>query len=55
MKNKLFEFLDAQNFTSKEAEEPGLVTADNGDGTVSIFLHRGLKSGKAAPSPTSER
>ncbi|MEY4526626.1 MAG: hypothetical protein RL768_345 [Nitrospirota bacterium] len=41
--------------TSKEAEEPGLVTADNGDGTVSIFLHRGLKSGKAAPSPTSER
>ena len=41
--------------TSKEAEEPGLVTADNGDGTVSIFLHRGLKSGKAGPSPTSER
>jgi hypothetical protein len=29
--------------TSKEAEEPGLVTADNGGGTVSIFLHRGLK------------
>ena len=41
--------------TSKEAEEPGLVTADNGDGTVSIFLHRGLKSGTTAPSATSER
>ena len=35
--------------TTKEVEEPGLVTADNGDGTVSIFLHRGLK---AAPAPT---
>ena len=34
--------------TTKEAEEPGLVTADNGNGTVSIFLHRGLKS-VAAP------
>jgi hypothetical protein len=31
--------------TSSEVEEPGLVTADNGDGTVSIFLHRGLKGG----------
>lgn len=30
--------------TTKEAEEPGLVTADNGAGTVSIFLHRGLKT-----------
>ncbi|HEY6084345.1 MAG TPA: VCBS repeat-containing protein [Nitrospira sp.] len=30
--------------TSKEAEEPGLVTADNGEGSVSIFLHRGLKA-----------
>ncbi len=36
--------------TTKIAEEPGLVTADNGDGTVSIFLHRGLK---AAPAPIS--
>ena len=36
--------------TTKELEEPGLVTADNGDGTVSIFLHRGLK---AAPVPRS--
>lgn len=30
--------------TTKEAEEPGLVTADNGDGSVSIFLHRGMKT-----------
>jgi hypothetical protein len=30
--------------TTKEAEEPGLVTADNGNGSVSIFLHRGLKA-----------
>jgi hypothetical protein len=35
--------------TSSEVEEPGLVTADNGDGSVSIFLHRGLK-GKPAPA-----
>lgn len=30
--------------TTKPVEEPGLVTADNGDGSVSIFLHRGLKA-----------
>jgi hypothetical protein len=36
--------------TTKEAEEPGLVTADNGNGSVSVFLHRGLK---AAPAPVS--
>ena len=36
--------------TTKEAEEPGLVTADNGNGSVSIFLHRGLKSGRASAS-----
>ncbi len=39
--------------TTKEAEEPGLVTADNGDGSISIFLHRGVKASakpvKAAP------
>ena len=35
--------------TTKEAEEPGLVTADNGSGTVSIFLHKGLK-GATAPA-----
>lgn len=34
--------------TTKGVEEPGLVTADNGDGSVSIFLHRGLKG---APAP----
>jgi len=40
--------------TTKEVEEPGLVTVDNGNGTVSIFLHRGLKHGplpKTAASP----
>lgn len=30
--------------TTQSIEEPGLVTADNGQGTVSIFLHRGLKA-----------
>jgi len=35
---------------TKEVEEPGLVTADNGDGTVSIFLHRGIKrAGSSVP------
>lgn len=38
--------------TTKQVEEPGLVTADNGDGSVSIFLHRGLKpSAPAAAAP----
>lgn len=39
--------------TTKEAEEPGLVTADNGNGSVSVFLHRGLKTAStpAVPSP----
>ncbi len=31
------------NVTTSASEEPGLVTADNGNGTVSIFLHRGLR------------
>jgi len=39
--------------TSGEVEEPGLVTADNGDGTVSIFLHRGLKGGQAPATAAS--
>jgi hypothetical protein len=39
--------------TSSEVEEPGLVTADNGDGTVSIFLHRGLKGGQAPATAAS--
>ncbi len=30
--------------TTKEMEEPGLVVADNGAGSISVFLHRGLKS-----------
>jgi len=37
--------------TTKETEEPGLVTADNGNGSVSIFLHRGLKASSASISP----
>lgn len=43
--------------TTQEMEEPGLVTVDNGNGTVSIFLHRGLKAGthsvSTAPSKDS--
>lgn len=30
--------------TTAELDEPGLVTADNGAGSVTIFLHRGLKT-----------
>lgn len=30
--------------TTTEMEEPGLVVADNGAGSISVFLHRGLKS-----------
>ncbi|HEY7532185.1 MAG TPA: VCBS repeat-containing protein [Nitrospiraceae bacterium] len=36
--------------TTKEVEEPGLVTADNGNGSVSVFLHRGLKAGRVPVS-----
>ena len=39
--------------TNSEVEEPGLVTADNGDGTVSIFLHRGLKGGQSPATAAS--
>jgi hypothetical protein len=35
------------------AEEPGLVTADNGAGSVSVFLHHGRK-GQAPPAPATE-
>lgn len=38
--------------TTVEAEEPGLVTADNGNGTVSIFLHRGLKTASPLKAAT---
>lgn len=41
--------------TTKAVEEPGLVTADNGNGTVSIFLHRGLKAVKPSPIASNER
>ena len=41
--------------TSSEVEEPGLVTADNGDGTVSIFLNRGLKRGKSPATASSTK
>ncbi|NWF74459.1 MAG: VCBS repeat-containing protein [Nitrospirae bacterium] len=37
--------------TTKGTEEPGLVTADNGNGSVSIFLHRGLKTSSASIAP----
>ncbi|MGQ0810650.1 MAG: FG-GAP repeat domain-containing protein [Nitrospiraceae bacterium] len=36
--------------TTKDAEEPGVVIADNGASSVSIFLHRGLRGG-----PTTSR
>ena len=32
--------------TTTGTEEPGLAIADNGSGSVSIFLHRGLKQGQ---------
>ncbi|HKP01071.1 MAG TPA: VCBS repeat-containing protein [Nitrospiraceae bacterium] len=37
--------------TTKDTEEPGLVTADNGNQSVSIFLHRGLKASSASIAP----
>ena len=36
--------LSSFRVTTTGGEEPGLVIADNGSGSVSIFLHRGLKS-----------
>ena len=39
--------------TSSGPEEPGLVTADNGDGSVSIFLHRGLKGSQHSATAAS--
>ena len=44
--------------TTSALEEPGLAIADNGSGSVSIFLHRGLKSvatSKARESDASNR
>lgn len=42
--------LSAFHVTTNAAEEPGLAIADNGDGSVSIFLHRGLKSALKPPA-----
>lgn len=36
--------LSSFRVTSSAIDEPGLAIADNGEGSVSIFLHRGLKS-----------
>jgi hypothetical protein len=36
--------LSSFRVTASELEEPGLAIADNGEGSVSIFLHRGLKT-----------
>lgn len=46
--------------TTKDLEEPGLVIADNGAGSVTIFLHRGLKmlppaGGRSAKSRRSRQ
>jgi hypothetical protein len=41
--------------TSKEVDEPGLVTVDNGAGSVSIFLHRGLRSLAPAKGSAASR
>jgi hypothetical protein len=35
--------LSSFRVTTSSLEEPGLAIADNGSGSVSIFLHRGLK------------
>jgi len=44
--------LSSFRVTTLGMEEPGLAIADNGSGSVSIFLHRGLK--RTAKSVTSE-
>ena len=38
-----------------ETEEPGLVMANNGAGSLSIFLHRGLKGAVPPPAPPETR
>ena len=40
------------HLTTKESVEPGLVTANNGAGSISIFLHRGLRN---AISPSAQK
>jgi hypothetical protein len=39
--------------TTKGVEEPGLAIANNGEGSVSIFLHRGLKAVISPPANPS--
>ncbi len=41
------------NMTSREGQQPGLVTANNGAGSISVFLHRGLRSAHTPPVPPS--
>ncbi len=41
------------HLTTKESEEPGLVTANNGAGSISIFLHKGLRAVTPPPAQTA--
>lgn len=41
------------HLTTQSTEVPGLVMANNGAGSVTIFLHRGLRTGPAPPSHVS--
>ena len=41
------------HLTTAQSEEPGLVTANNGAGSISIFLHRGLRAITPRPAPSS--
>ena len=41
------------NLTTHSTEVPGLVMANNGAASVTIFLHRGLRTGTASPHTSS--
>jgi hypothetical protein len=41
------------NLTNKSTEVPGLAMANNGAGSVTIFLHRGFRTGLASPPRAS--
>jgi hypothetical protein len=43
------------NVSSADAQEAGLVTANNGAHSVSVFLHRGLKATRTAPATAHQR